>query len=232
MTGPRSLSSARRDSPNDSCEVPENCEICPEAALGIQPSWLSGGRELMRSRDFYVAASLGCLIPGYSLIWTTRHVTSMAALDPNTSPRLRVLVDVFRDRCQQSFGPMAFFEHGSDGVSGSGSCILHAHLHAFPCSTSLSQQIVESRNDWVPWPAPSLSDLAGKPYLYYSSPHLPQALVVRNPHGVESQFIRRIMAAHLGRPDEWDWALFPNIENLIATLKGFAATDARDGQLA
>jgi hypothetical protein len=36
-----------------------------------------------------------------------------------------------------------------------------------------------------------------------------------------SQYIRRILVEQLGRPDEWDWAVFPGIEHMRATIGRF-----------
>jgi hypothetical protein len=36
--------------------------------------------------------------------------------------------------------------------------------------------------------------------------------------GVPSQFMRRVVIELQGRPDQWDWALFPEVINLVGTV--------------
>lgn len=37
-----------------------------------------------------------------------------------------------------------------------------------------------------------------------------------------SQYLRRVICNIEGRPDRWDWALFPEKDNIITTVRGLA----------
>ena len=49
----------------------------------------------------------------------------------------------------------------------------------------------------------------------------PGGLVQYSPDEGVSQYFRRHIARMLGRPDDWDYALFPQWENIRATLDAF-----------
>jgi hypothetical protein len=111
------------------------------------------------------------------------------------------------------------FEHGTSPESLSSSCVAHAHIHLLPCTQDLKCRLRSA----LPWRPvrdyASIHDIAGEDYAYLriSDEHL----IVRDPR-VESQWIRRQVAATLNR-DDWDWCLTKDARELQQTLKKLCA---------
>jgi diadenosine tetraphosphate (Ap4A) HIT family hydrolase len=194
------------------------CEVCEELS-GAQPPWLRGeSRILLRNEAFSLTPTLGSIVPGYFLVWANDHVHSMANLDASDSEALQEFLRPVAEHIHTAYNaPAAIFEHGVDGSTPVGSCIDHAHLHVFPCAPTLSARVHSLRTDWDEIDWASLNTLSSAPYLLFAPPNSNIPLVSRIGDRVESQLVRKAIAVEHGCEDEWDWAVFPFLDNLRAT---------------
>jgi diadenosine tetraphosphate (Ap4A) HIT family hydrolase len=163
-----------------------------------------------------VIAGLGAFVPGYVLVFPEQHVESVLRIRQETSAAFRDLMQRTARAVQLAFGPPTLFEHGScpkEGVRRS-ACLAHAHIHILPGSYDL-RSCVTSRGGTLGRSASERTlDQAG--YLYLHEPMM-RPVYGRDP-GM-SQFLRRQIATALGMPDEWDYLLFPRLENVSRTIK-------------
>ncbi|GIF01643.1 HIT domain-containing protein [Paractinoplanes rishiriensis] len=179
-------------------------------------------RPLIRQNAVGVAmCALGAFVPGYVLISPAKHQNSVQALESEAMPDFLAFVDGVVNMVEGTFGPCTLFEHGSCRAEERqrSACITHSHIHVLPGAYSFHL---------LGLPVRSLGTLTGLA-------HLPPAeradgyLMYREPGGLVqyasdagiSQYFRRHIARVLGRPDEWDYALFPQWDNVRATQDAF-----------
>lgn len=108
---------------------------------------------------------------------------------------------------------LTVFEHGGcHDDKATSACIDHAHWHVLPGS----YQLELSYSGWTDT-STSLTDalLMAPEDGYLLAVEKSQILLGRDPR--QSQFLRRHIFGSLGRPDEWDYAAFPQWEDVRAT---------------
>lgn len=200
-----------------SVHTTNTCRFCsigakaPTASLVDKP-WLEDDR-------YYAIASIGALVPGWSLIVPKKH--SYNLVDHFKSADFYKFVEAAVGRIEGTYGPVVVFEHGSVSADSATSCgTAHAHLHLVPLTTALSQAAVEADSS-LDWAEACVADLPqkvlGKEYLFVADRYDSErthGLVATLDEG-RSQFFRRIIAASLGRAAEYDYKVFPQLD--IAT---------------
>lgn len=167
-----------------------------------------------------VIPGLGAFVPGYVLVFPEQHVESTLRVSRDRCAEFNDLLRRTADLVATSFGPVTVFEHGSCSRLDQrrSACLDHAHTHILPGVYALSSAIVDPhyypRNSI---PGPLGTDLG---YLLLDEP----------PHGPRygadpgvSQYLRRCIAAKLDMPDEWDYLLFPRLDNVRETVKRYRA---------
>lgn len=162
--------------------------------------------------------TVGLIVPGYLLAVTREHVLSFAQLPGSSLREVERWLEQLLPTLSESFGEYLVFEHGSGGwrkQAGSGACLVHAHLHlipGFPHITSLlARDLDASRMDSLEQLTALSMDnyvLMGRPNHWYATAKV----------DLPGQWIRRRVAAELGRPEEYDWAVFAGEEELAQTL--------------
>ncbi|MEW1778736.1 HIT domain-containing protein [Streptomyces sp. NPDC086777] len=170
---------------------------------------------------FTVVAGIGAINPGYVLLLPRRHTRCFANLTDDEAAGADMWFRKIRDTLSKVYTDPFIFEHGSRSIRAkSGSCIDHAHLHFVPTEVDpcnhLKRSMRYSKID-------SLGDLIGKfgedePYLLGSKRG---EVFTFSPDPLSpppSQFLRRLLCQLEGRPDEWDWAVFPEKENMRSTV--------------
>ena len=194
------------------------CKLLSGHPVHHQPS-------LYETQNFLVVPGSGSFIHGYLMILPKDHIMSCAEL---TLEQLNELYDVISDIkfiLKSIFhNEVLIWENGS-GTGGKGkpkTSIVHAHIHACPCSDTLD--ILEAtRLTGVPLNPIKKSDLskyASNPYLlvinfnnnwYISSD--PNLYIPR-------QYIRQLLAKELNIiGDVWDWRLYPFWNNVEKTAQ-------------
>lgn len=206
-------------------QVPEHNllgELFPEHDLG--------DFILHETENFVVIPAVGAACDGYVLISPRAHVLSFGYLDPALGGELSDLLRRLGDHLYRLFGHRVWaFEHGAESFRDrGGSCTDHAHITVFPARPGidlaravdgcfepravadhlpeLSRQVRERRASYL-W----IRAADGRMWICDA----PRAL---------SQFFRRAIFRDLGRPDEWDWAVFPQKAHVRATIGGFRET--------
>lgn len=156
-------------------------------------------------------AGLGAFVPGYVLIFPDLHVTSIAQMPPRPFDSFGRFATRVAKAITHEYGPVTIFEHGSCPTIGirRSACITHAHLHIIPGSYQLSPHLSSSKET-------TGATIRKAGYLFLREPH-EKARYYTDP-GV-SQFFRRLIAAKLDIADQWDWLLFPENENVAATIE-------------
>jgi hypothetical protein len=164
-----------------------------------------------------VIAGLGAFVPGYVLVFPEQHVESVLRIRQEKSAAFKDLIKRTVRAVGSTFGPPTLFEHGScprEGVRRS-ACLDHAHVHILPGSYDLRSYVTNRGcSQGRASTERSLSGLAG--YLFLHEPMM-RPIYGRDP-GM-SQFFRRQIATALGVADEWDYLLFPRLENVSETIK-------------
>jgi SAM-dependent methyltransferase/diadenosine tetraphosphate (Ap4A) HIT family hydrolase len=206
-----------------------DCELCNEVVLAgthatsaseILPSDRPFSRLIRRTTIVDIIAGLGSVIPGYVLLVPRRHVASCGELHES---EIRHIYDVAWEvaaAVRSNYDcEVAVIEHGSSGDPErfGRACITHSHIHIFPLPRGRTMA------DLVPTGSIRVSGYSGLLRLaascnnYYYCANMPyDGYLLAEPH-LPSQYARRRWAALLGRPEEWDWAVFPFIENCRKT---------------
>jgi hypothetical protein len=135
-----------------------------------------------------------------------------------------VLDDVAGRLTQEFGGRVLFYEHGPVSVAiQAGSCADHAHLHVVPVPSHVDLATAFRRG----FPARRIAGLEAvgrqvdrnEPYLLLGE-HRGDVLL-SDAGRVVSQHFRRELAAQLGRPEEWDWVLYPQADHVWATIEHY-----------
>ncbi|MGI5246732.1 hypothetical protein [Dactylosporangium sp. CA-139066] len=172
-------------------------------------------------------AALGSFVPGYVLVAPAWHLSSVQGLPINVvSGFIRFLTEVI-DLVSARYGPCTLFEHGSCRSSERrrSACITHAHIHVIPGRYSLDAlelpvRLFDDLTSFTTVPATERYD----GYLMYREPQGPVCYAADL--GI-SQYFRRHVAAVLGAADDWDYALFPNWDNMRHTVQELTSTPAK-----
>lgn len=175
-------------------------------------------RPLLKEDGVGVAIpGVGAFVPGYVLVSPARHESSVRDLPANLATGFIDLVQAVTERVESAFGPATIFEHGScrDEERRRSACITHSHVHILPGSYSfdslgLPVKVFGDLSEVMKEKKPERAD----GYLMYREPGGP---VCYAPDAGVSQYFRRHIARVLGRPDEWDYAVFPRWLNVRAT---------------
>ena len=195
-----------------------DCDFCERILQpGGQRPWYDF-RVLGEDEHFLVVPALGSIVPGHILLVSRRHVTSLAQLTELELMFLAELVNAWSSRIAESWGtPVYGFEHGSAVGKSVRACIAHAHLQLLPLSSCscLEKGFVESRN-WT-----SLAALAGIDYLLA---YRPGSIGTRSHDEGTSQYLRRRLLKKLGRENECDYLVYPNLDAMRETIHRLAQT--------
>jgi diadenosine tetraphosphate (Ap4A) HIT family hydrolase len=175
------------------------------------------------SGSFVTVAAMGALVPGYVLIIPRVHVFSMASLDAGLRAELRAYEREVHERIASRWRSATLFEHGSCArpAAATGACISHAHWHLLPGDFDLDGWGIGFRR------AHTFDVIAerDRPHGYLSFRTTGGEWYFNTTHRPASQHFRRIIAAQLGRPAEWDYLAFPMLDQLRDTIVGLTGRD-------
>lgn len=182
---------------------------------------------LYETPRFTVVPGAGAVCDGYVMIVPKEHVLSFGHLDAAHDDELAKLLSTLGSHLESMFGePIIAFEHGAESFRNrGGSCTDHAHMHVMPISREidllgpLSKDFELRRATEF---APALRDQVQerrRPYLWLRTTD--GLMWICDAPNALAQHIRRIIVDQLGRPGEWDWAVFNGVEHLRATVRRF-----------
>jgi ATP adenylyltransferase len=180
---------------------------------------------LYDSGRFIVTPSKGSLVPGWMLVVAKQHTLCSGAIASSELTELLDCLGVAQDLVRTNFGEATVFEHGPSRTGLSLGCgIDHLHLHVVPLSFSL-KRATTTRFPEVNWE--EISDLSGTSPLFasnlsYGLVHEPGSTMSWcHPPKQVRQFFRQVIAAELGIPEQFDYAQFPQLPNVLRTLDAF-----------
>jgi inosine/xanthosine triphosphate pyrophosphatase family protein/diadenosine tetraphosphate (Ap4A) HIT family hydrolase len=190
-------------------------------------------RIIHRTDHFLIFPPLGQFVEGGLLLATREHLLSMAHLPETYYGELERLMEETSDLLLQHYGcrPL-FFEHAPVAPGDKGTCCVdHAHLNVFPVRVDVPARLQKLPRS----PIRRMRELAAlrdrrQAYLFLQSNE--GSRLVYETGIVPSQYIRRIIAAHLGMPERWHWREYLGLEELkrtLATLAGWRCRHAQAG---
>jgi diadenosine tetraphosphate (Ap4A) HIT family hydrolase len=171
--------------------------------------------------------SLGSLVAGWLLIVPRTHELSFGALDETMLRRVQAFAAPVLRRAASGFGALSLFEHGPAARGAHVGCgIDHAHLHAVPTRGLNLRAAAERHLPQLRWR--EVSDIraarahveAGESYLFLRDERGRSHLTAGDE--IPSQAFRRVIAAELGRPHEFDWRTHGLEQTWSATLAEMA----------
>lgn len=178
-------------------------------------------RPWRESKNYVAIASVGALVPGWSLVVPKAHGlnTGKHCARPDYNDFVRDVVSDIEDL----YGPAVIFEHGSNRSDSETSCgTAHAHLHVVPIKFDLvaNAELFDTSYQWKPCKFSQIREMAGeKEYLFaanrYSGPH--SAGVICLLKKGTSQFFRRVVAKQLYLDEIYNYKIHPQTETCERT---------------
>ncbi|MBI1925820.1 hypothetical protein HYR99_16420 [Candidatus Poribacteria bacterium] len=210
----------------DMHKYPKYVEGCPYCEGFLAPNAQEKDKIwntiLFESEHFVVVPTLGMILPGWLLIVAKQHLPNFAVLPEEWYSELKDIKARVHSKESELFHEPIVFEHGpKPGDATVGSCIDHAHLHMIP----IDRDILSELNTHYTFNRISnLHELRTHyrekgAYLYYENQR--HEKYVCTAKQVPSQFIRQLIAHKCGKENRWDWAVFPETENIQKTVKHF-----------
>jgi diadenosine tetraphosphate (Ap4A) HIT family hydrolase len=198
-----------------------NCLFCC-IAVGNQNSPNPEDSVFLRTPNFVVKPRRGQVVEGYTLVLSRQHYPAFACASVDELAELQHLSDQVADRLREMYQcPVIAFEHGdANPAVRTGGCIEHAHLHLVPAPVDLTDPLM---SNWYGERLTGLRELAtsgleSTSYIYYRGPDESHSLF-RIATPLPGQYLRRLICARLGFPNEWDWALYPHRERILAFMQ-------------
>lgn len=199
-------------------------DVARRASHGDRAFW---DVPIYETASFVAVPSLGALVPGWMLVIPRRSVLNMRMLDHAERNELRELVGRMSEDMSAFSGDLFVFEHGSEAIGSLTGCgVDQAHIHLVPLPFDLMRAAVSFNDASLQWSEPLFSDNyfdvlpATAEYVSIWHPKSGAGLsgVMRTS---QSQWVRRVIAAELGKGEVWDYKLHPNHSNLEATVSVF-----------
>lgn len=227
------MSPLRRPDRHDLPSEP-SCEYCAEVRAWTEenafvrllgPEYVDLAL-LIATSTACVMPSVGALTPGHVLVVPRGHHHNVASLtDGSEATGYWSVAARAYAALRGIYGcEVVAFEHGSlGGRTTSGACLDHAHLHMVPLPGGMTPPELPGAA-WRSIPSKSLL-ASSRELLVAASSYLSlwtgRNWWIRTTEGVRPQEMRRVVAAILGQPDRWDWALFPNLDIIRGTIEDF-----------
>lgn len=166
---------------------------------------------------------LGALTEGYVLVVPTEHVSSVTQLPEKRVLEMEDFILSIANEIERLWGPAIIFEHGGKPGEASSSCLDHCHVHLMPVRAP--DECLEPR-EWRTHDSMAEAVFSIRDVAPYHLVRIREGLWVTRPDSVkQSQYMRRLVARDLGISDEWDYLLFPFLENMAATIDKLMTTD-------
>lgn len=174
-------------------------------------------RQLAATDHFEWIPGLGAFVEGYSLVLAKRHDLNTGCFSESVIDELEQLVGKVKSALRQIYGkPSVVFEHGAMAADRleqrAGGCIEHHHLHIMPVDLPA---IPDRMRKDLPKPTriEGLKTLReyyarGVPYLYFQSSEGEEYMF--EAPALPRQYMRVVLAAEMGCPQEWDWRQRPH----------------------
>jgi ATP adenylyltransferase len=165
-----------------------------------------------------VVPSVGSMVPGWTLVFPSEHVYSLADLGDDAWSGFSALVESAKRLVEQAFGPTVMFEHGSAGGGRTAACgVNHAHMHIVPIDVDLRKEIANTANEVgsFEWDRSGIRVTPVDDHDYIFISDRTGSWVTRS-KSLQSQVVRRALARYLNL-QEWDWKRDPRESTVLET---------------
>ncbi len=206
----------------------ENCDLCYEAESGYLTR-IADKRILRRKRTVYetehfrVFPSLAPLVDGHLLIATKEHSRGIAA---DLYSEFEQVQEWTRKKLTEKYQAPLFFEHGDiNSENRGGACISHTHLHALPVGVDITADLFTKFRGRTINNLLGLQDnnRTGTSYIFVQTTKGTR-YVFDIPEVIPSQYIRKLVAVKIGKPERWNWRTYADLRiNLQETMRTFYA---------
>ncbi len=211
------------------CAIPARCPYCLRL-VGVG-NLSSSQREKSNSFDQVLWANkyvvlvptLGMITPGYFLLVNRQHLINFSYLSDHELLALERSFKFLAPRLGEVFGEYLFFEHGPNGTGcQGGGCVSHAHAHLIPLSRKMRSKLLEQ----FMWTKLSgLQDIKNYQRDAYMLLGTQDGFYLTVAPSVQSQWVRRQLAATLQGPRHWNWKIDHGTAELESTLRKFSAVN-------
>jgi len=201
------------------------CRFCIRFGSAISNKSVSPwDKILFQSNNFAVFPSLGALVKGWLLIVPKDHFLCLGALSQELHSELNELRSRVSLSLEECYGSVTVFEHGPaqpDHLVGCG--VDHAHLHILPTQINLIEGVKEVFPDPLKWErVRNIQETAcfyeaRLPYLYVEQS--PGTGYVTTHSNLQSQMFRKVIARHIGKPEQYNWRQFPETATILSTVE-------------
>lgn len=175
---------------------------------------------LFESENFLVFPSLGQIVEGYLLISSKEHYIGIGEVPMQLHQELENVQEKVRNILTENYGTPLFFEHGPVSRSKRGGCCIeHAHIHAVPVQMDILNDIADKFQfkKITNYDGLTKQFSKGIPYLFLEENS--DRYVFEIPDIIPSQYIRKIIAHKIEKPDRWDWHSCLGLEEMSRTIK-------------
>jgi len=178
-------------------------------------------RLLFQTHHFYGLLGLGPIVEGYTVLASKDHHRCYREIPRSLWPEMEVCIQFVAQLLASAFSRPVIYEHGKAGGcfirDGSFKHCYHAHMNFIPSMGRLPSHLQNDDSVGVRWePQGPLECVLGEdrhePYLLFSSSARRWSLAeISDPRRLPSQYLRKVLANHLGGCAEWDWRESPNL---------------------
>lgn len=187
-------------------------------------------KSLYESQNFLVVPGSGSFIDGYLMILPKEHVMSCAELSKEILEEMEDVISDIKFILKSIYGNEVLIWENGSGMGGKGkpkTSIVHAHIHACPCSDMLN--ICEATKVT----GVTLNHIEKKNFKNHHKDSYLFIIDFDNQWYISSdtnlyiprQYIRQLLAMELNiSGDVWDWRHFPfwnNVEKTAETILSF-----------
>ena len=180
-----------------------------------------GNRVIFESNNFVVFPALGQIVEGYLLIVSKEHHISTCVFSDDLFSEFHFVKEKVKEVLASYYQPPLFFEHGATSLSNKGGCCIdHAHIHAVPIRVNLFEELSKNFSYNQIYSYDKVQEYYGKnlPYFLIEN-NLSERYLFEVNSQVSSQYIRRIIADKIGKPDIWDWRKHYGLDELLKTIE-------------
>lgn len=207
-----------------------DCVYCQELETGFLEiggsNW--GNRIVFETDNFVVFPGLGPIVEGYLLIASKDHYMGLGNVPTELYSELESVQTKVRSILTQNYTPPLFFEHGPvSRMNKGGCCIEHAHLHALPVKVDITSELTHSFHHSIitSYDALKTQFQKGVPYFFYET-NTGERHLFAVQESVPSQYIRKLIAQKVGKPERADWQSYLELEEVVRTAQTLKAAFA------
>lgn len=192
---------------------------------------------LYSTNDCKLIPALGSLSKGYVLMVSKEHLGAFATLTHEVLTRIENQLNDVIKMIEGKFSGLRWvaFEHGTTVKHGiKACCVDHFHIHILPCQLDLVEKL-KAKLGITPIRLSSLKFLpekvskSGSNYLLVRKNDGQNYLFLSKEY--PSQYIRQIVAAHLGMSRKWNWFEYPLESTALSTIKLFKEKKLTPGSI-